>query len=426
MVATVPVRLRTARLRTAVTSHETPNRLWRTAVLLVLACFATALVSTLVGWTKQDAVGVGGARLAALDTDTAQLYRSLNEADATASSGTVASTTSGSSAAMRARYDDHIARASQRLVHAAGLLPPGGRDAAEIVRIAAQLPRYTALVESGRGSGGPHALASASALLRTTILPAADRLRHAQAAALAANYRAASAVPVWVLVVMVGTLLGIGYVARAERRRTNRVLSPGLLVAAALVAIGLLWWLVASLVADIRLASAREHNEVAAALDNARVVTLQARASETLGLIDQGGSDQEYRAAMTRLLGPNGLLSTAVAKTGDDAPALAAVEVAAIDWQNAHRQLRALVDSGNLQGAKDSAIGADPQGSGPAFDRLNATLADALGIEQTALAIDVRRAETALSGITDGPALLALLAAVAAAFGVGRRAWEYR
>jgi hypothetical protein len=427
-----PAARHASRLRVLASGTATPQRLWRLGALLVVACLVTALVSTLAGSPRTDAVGAGGARLAALDTDATQLYRSLNEAEATASSGFASGGTA--SPTVWARYDDHISRATQRLVHAAGLLPPGGQDAALIELIASRLPDYTALIEAARtqaGQGSPGARESrnsAARLMRTTVLPAADTLRRAQETALAANYRRASAFPIAVVLVAAVALGGVGYAAVREQRRTNRILNPGLVTAGVLLAAGLLWWLVATFGAGDRLASARAHNDVARALDEARVAVLQARAAETTGLVEDGGFGEEFATRLQRLLGAGELLDTAAERAVGDAAAerIDRIRGAAIAWQEAHRRLRALDDAGDRQAALASAVGADPQGSRAMFERLNAALADALGAEQTALAIAVRRAASALTGVAVGPALLALLAAAAAAAGIGWRMWEYR
>jgi hypothetical protein len=393
--------------RDVVLGAATPQRLSRLGAVLVLGCLLTALVSGLSGGARADAVGAGGTRLAALDTDAGQLYRSLNEAEAMATSGFAAR--GPVPRTVLARYQDHVTRATQRLAHAASLLPPGGHDAALVERVASRLPRYTALVEAAgtlRGEGSPRAqepLDQASALMRDTILPAADELRRGREAALAANYRQASEFPLAVVVVGTITLCGVGYAAVRERRRTNRILNPGLVAAAVLLAAALAWWLVATVAADDRLDAARGHNAVAAALDEARVTVLQARASET-----QAGG--EFTDRIERLLGGDGLLDTAGSETTDAAAAagIATIRAAATEWRDGVR------------------AGAGPDGSRSAFDRVTAALADLIGTERTALAGEVRAADAVLRGTAAGPAVVALLAAAAAAFGIGRRIREYR
>ena len=99
----------------------TPERLFRVALVLVVGCLATALMSVLAGMARTASVAEAQTRIAALTTDSAELYRSLADADAMATSGYVAG--GREPTAVRARYDDDIARATDRLVDAAGRLP---------------------------------------------------------------------------------------------------------------------------------------------------------------------------------------------------------------------------------------------------------------------------------------------------------------
>ena len=99
----------------------TPERLFRVALVLVVGCLATALTSVLAGMARSASVAEAQTRIAALTTDSAELYRSLADADAMATSGYVAG--GREPTAVRARYDDDIARATDRLVDAAGRLP---------------------------------------------------------------------------------------------------------------------------------------------------------------------------------------------------------------------------------------------------------------------------------------------------------------
>lgn len=86
----------------------TPERLRRVAVILMVGCLVTAVVSVLGGLAHTDAVRASGTRIAAVTPDAAELYRSLADADATATSGYVSGGLE--SAPVRARYDADIAR----------------------------------------------------------------------------------------------------------------------------------------------------------------------------------------------------------------------------------------------------------------------------------------------------------------------------
>ena len=84
----------------------TPERLFRVALVLVVGCLATALTSVLAGMARSASVAEAQTRIAALTTDSAELYRSLADADAMATSGYVAG--GREPTAVRARYDDDI------------------------------------------------------------------------------------------------------------------------------------------------------------------------------------------------------------------------------------------------------------------------------------------------------------------------------
>lgn len=113
----------------------TPERLRRVAAGLVVGCLLTALTSVLGGLAHTDAVHDSGTRIAALDSDAAELYRSLADADATATRGYVSGGLEP--AAVRARYDDDVARAADRLVQAASRLPVGDPAAVPVTTTSA-------------------------------------------------------------------------------------------------------------------------------------------------------------------------------------------------------------------------------------------------------------------------------------------------
>src|SRR5689334_15293110 len=192
--------------RTLGSGSTTPERLFRVALVLVVGCLATALVSVLAGMTRSTSVTDAQTRIAALTTDSAELYRSLADADAMATSGYVSG--GREPTAVRARYDGDIARATDRLIDAAGRLPAGG----PVTTVAAQLPVYTGLIETARTLNreglplGQAYLGSASGLMRGTILPAAEELRRRQATELSEAYERGVAIPFAVGALLVATL----------------------------------------------------------------------------------------------------------------------------------------------------------------------------------------------------------------------------
>ena len=307
MSVDVPVRPAPAWRRAVGGGATTPRRLRRVTAVLVVGCLASALVSVLAGLERTSSVQEARTRISALTADSAELYRSLADADAMATSGYVSG--GREPTAVRARYDDDVARATDRLVSAAGKLPDGG----PVATIAAQLPVYTGLVETARTLNrdglplGQAYLGSASELMRTTILPAADELHRTQAAELDAAHGQGEAIPFAVLLLLVATLAGIVDVSLRERRRTHRTVSVGLIGGVAALLAALTWWVVATAAADDRLDAAQRHGAAASALDDARTAVLQARSSESLTLVARSAgfaSDDDFTNQIVRVVGP--------------------------------------------------------------------------------------------------------------------------
>lgn len=418
-------------LRRLATGSATPDRLRRAGAVLVVGCLITAVVSLVGAMSRSDAVRDGGDRIAVLTADAAELYRSLADADAMATSGYVSGGIEP--AAVRARYDADITSAAARMVHAAGLLPADDPAAAPVAVISAQLPVYSGLIETARVYNrqglplGQSYLDSGSRLMRSTILPAADELRRLETTALDDAYGRGSAVPFAVLLIGIAVLAGIIDVGLRERRRTNRTLNVGLLGAGVALVVALLWWSVALAVAGGRIDEARAHSSTATALDDARAAVLQARSNESLVLVARGGgsADQGFTAQLERVLGPDGNGGFLAAAQGAG-PQVEEIRAAALAWQQAHRRLRELDDAGRYAEAVASATGADPAGSGVTFERLDASLSSVVAAERAAFDADADAANAALAGLSSGPAVLVLLAAAAVIVGIGRRVGEYR
>lgn len=414
---------------------STPERLRRIELVLVLACLLFGVLGVVGGTARSAAVHDGRVRVAALTTAAAEVYQSLADADAMATTGYVSGGLEPE--AVRARYDADIGRAGERLAGAAGLLPPGDPALAAISTIGEQLPAYTGLIENARSLNrqglplGQSYLGSASKLMRTTILPAVEQVRATESAALAAAYRNGGAVPFAVLAVGLALLLALADFAWGERRRTHRVLSAGLVAAGVAVLIGVVWWAVAVVTADTRLGGARGHSDASAALDDTRIAVLQARSNESLVLVARnsgggGSSDQGFTVQLQRVLADDGLLAAAQRADPGVADEVASLRAAATAWNDAHHGVRRLDDDGQYPQAVASVVGRGPGTSGGAFEALDGRLAQALGGERTAFAADVEAADGAVGPLGWMSGVLAVVAAGAVIVGVGQRVGEYR
>lgn len=411
-------------LRELTRGSATPQRLRRVGAVLVVGCLLTGLVGLVSGLSRADSASDGATRIAALTADAAGLYHALADADAMATGGYVSGGVEP--AAVRARYDADIAEVTERLVQAAGRLPEGDPAQAALSTISAQLPTYTSMIETARVYNrqnlplGQSYLASASRLMRTTILPAADELRATETTALDEAFGNAGRVPWAVLLVGLAALVGIVEVGLRERRRTNRVFNVGLLAAGAALVVLLAWWAVATAVAGSGIGGAARHSTAADALDDARAAVLQARSNESLVLVARsGGSDSGFTTLIEKV---PGLLDTAAGAGAE----VESIRTAADQWETAHVALRALDDGGKFREAAASATGADPQGSGVAFERLDRELGAAVDAERAAFADDAGTARGWLPALAPASAVLGLLAAAGVIAGIGRRLGEYR
>jgi hypothetical protein len=335
--------------------------------------------------------------------------------------------------AVRDRFDSDVDAASERLVRAAAGLADDDPAADDIVTITSNLPVYTGFVESARTYNrlglplGQTYLGAASSLMRETILPAAATLRTAEYTALDATLARGSSLPFAVVVLGIAALVGLVHASIRERRRTNRVINPGLVGAAAALVVLVGWWVVATAVAGGALRGADRHGDAARALDDAHAAALQARSNESLVLVARGGagaSDQSFTVQIDRILAPDGLLDTAAAADPD--ADLSTVRAAAERWRDAHVALRALDDDGRFPEAVASATGVDPQGSGVTFDALDAALGSATNAQRAAFADDAAVARAAVALLPAVSVVLGVLAAVGIVLGIGRRLGEYR
>ncbi|MFI6763748.1 hypothetical protein ACIBF5_31955 [Micromonospora sp. NPDC050417] len=414
-----------------------PGQLTFALVAVVALSLAFGLVGALTMRDSVTLVRDVSVRSGPLTVQAQDIYRSLSDADATAASAFLANGVEP--AALRTRYLDDITHATTTV--AAALRSAEGDSAAALDVLVVQVPVYTGLVEAARTYnrqglplGGAY-LREASALMRQTILPAAQELYRAESQRLTRAQSAVSRVP-WAAALLGLALLGLLMVTQVRlRRMTNRVLNRGLLAAtlASVVAFG--WMAIAVTGAATRINNgAQEGSLQVGILAEARITALQARADEGLTLIARGDGaqfEQDFTVMMERLVGADGtggLLERANRQASDEA-ARSTVEEArshARAWLTTHRKVRELDDSSQHLEAVRLATGTGPDSAANAAGQLDAALAR--GITDGRQHFD-RQAETAsniLRGADLAVALLAVLLAAAGSFGLYQRIAEYR
>lgn len=366
---------------------------------------------------------------------TQELYRSLSDADATANGTFLAGGLEPVD--VRRRYETDVAQAGNALAIAVAAQSPAEISVPDspLAVLSTQLPVYTGLVETARANnrqGLPVGAAyqrEASALMRDTLLPAAQRLYESEREAVAEDQRRAWVVPFVEFLVGALLLTLLILTQRFLRRRTNRVFNTGLLAATASATVALLWVLATSTFVIISVERSRaEGSAQVDLLAQARFATLKARADETLTLVARGAGGANEAAYLESIDQLEKSLRQARREATDDA-LHARIDLADNDfrdWRRAHAAVRAADDGGDYTTAVQLAIQRTPRGAVTAFDTLDRHLSEAIDHTRSAFSTRIHQASSALTGITAGVAVLAMFTAAAATVGIWQRLKEYR
>ena len=254
--------------------QSTPGRLRGVLAVLLAATVLLWITSTILLW------GLHGTAASVRDTElpaflkVIEAHAALSDADRAAwqsfRSGEAQFTGAGQ------QYQNDITTAGQDLQRLAALEPSGGAGS-QLETVSGQLVNYQALVEQADaayrrdialGTASDHDLgyaylASASHSMRNLqggLLASIDGLGVLDKQALGRQLASPWTDPALFLAFAVASLLGLGSIIAAQgflRRRFRRVISPPLLMAAALVCGLLAWIAVVALPADAAIAAAR-------------------------------------------------------------------------------------------------------------------------------------------------------------------------
>ncbi|MGH3825203.1 MAG: hypothetical protein ACRDRA_20550 [Pseudonocardiaceae bacterium] len=417
---------------------STPGKLRVARVVLVLGVLLAGGVGVYAAIARADTARDIAERLEPLNANITTLYRSLADADATVAAGYLSGGVEPDE--LRTRYGRNVVAATVALAQAS--TQAGGEvvTAKRIADITTRLPMYTGLVERARANNrqglavGVSYLLRASELMQSSILPAAAELQQRQAARLDDAYRRAGSVPVVALAACAVSLAGLIWAQVFLFQRTHRVVNVGLAVASGAVIAGLVWWTIAGTASANSLAAALGHSQsVSDALAPAQIAALQARALESLKLVDRSGDaiESDFEARMQRLArndGAGGALGAA-RQFATDQQGSALVQAAIEDtreYARAHREVRRLDDIGEYTKAVDAAVNPHQASAATAFDRLATTLETAVDYERGAFGKDIERARGWLTGLPISTGTLALVSAIGVALGIRQRLEEYR
>lgn len=412
----------------------TPGKLRLLLIALVLACLAWgALAAFDVNQYSSAATGVV-ATGEPLTLDAQHIYQDLSDASDTEATAFLSGGLEPFS--LRDRYLADINGA-------AAAIESASRDnsSKDLVTLSTDLPVYTGEIETARADNrlgyplGAAYLREATALMRNTLLPAAEGLYTTETKSLTVTSAQATGLPLAVVTIVIGLAIVV-VLYRTSRwltRRTNRVLNFGLLAAALAALVSLVWLAVVYTGARGDLLTAQARGSVPVeALARADIVALQAHADESLTLIDDTGNDS-YQADylnQQKALGPgNGTLLTIAENAAAGSPAAGQATAAvthAQAWYAAHAKLRSQDDNGNHVAAVTSALGSAPGDAGGEFAALSGDLTSGITADQAAFGTSAREGENMYTGLEVAVIVLALVMAGGCAWGLSRRLLEYR
>jgi hypothetical protein len=400
-------------------ARTTPGVVVIIAVAVAACCVIAGVVSAAALNARIDERNAVLDRSEPLAYSAQNLYAALSAADAAAATSFL---TGGiETGPNRARYRLALADAASALAD----VTAGTTDAAtrtELADISARLAAYTGLVESARVNNrqghtvGSAYLREASSLMRTSLLPGAERIYSRNLAALDEGQRAIGSLPTVGLVLLVLVVVAIGAGSVVLYRRTNRQFNMGLVVAAAVVLVVIAWIVVATALAASSIEDSRtEGTERFGQLAKARILAQQARTDETLQLIARGditAGEQSFNDHIDELRTQLGTEPSAAAD-------------GVTKWTDSHRKQVEAYLGGDYPGAVVQAIGTDPGASAAHFAAVESSLRDEIEQTRATLRDRVSTAGAFLAWSPTGTLVLTVAAAAAAVVGLWPRLKEF-
>ncbi|MDT7782470.1 MAG: hypothetical protein QOF58_889 [Pseudonocardiales bacterium] len=395
-------------------ARSTPGRLSLIILVLAIAALASGALTTWSVNRQERALEDLATRSEPLAHAAQEVYRALQDADATAASAFLSGGLEPPQ--LRDRYEADIAQAQAALSVATASSPD------LTATLAAQLPVYTGLIETARTNNrqgfpvGAAYLREASGLMRTQLLPAAQELYRAETDRVAGAQHEAN-FPWGSMSVALAFVIALVLTQRYLTRKTNRLLNVGLLIATGAAGLSLLWATTVSVLVINDVADSRTASEKVDVLAQARIATLTARGEETLTLVARGAGqvyEKNFVEVSEKLEG-----QLDQAKRLDDTEAVDQAMRHFRQWQQVHQRIREADDAGQYN---DAVALID----NPYFDSLDQDLVRAIGEARQDFSDEVAVARASLAGTVVGVLVLAVISAVGSTMGLWQRLKEYR
>jgi hypothetical protein len=371
-----------------------------------------------------------------LSLDARTMYQSIADADATITATFLAS--SQPKLIPLERYQGDLATASGDL---AGLQAAGGSQATRgaLTNLSAGLVAYNGYVNEakteyamGYSLTGGSFLQVASEEAHLVLLPAANTVFTQEDAALNAANGQATEWPTVIaaLVLAAGTAFVLYRAQRWLTRRTNRVLSPGLVLASVLLVISVIWLAAGFLTARSDLDRGIGHGSGPAQnLALASIGAQQIRGDAVLNVISRSGNasfQDDFTSMSKRVSSYLGDAATAQEADGKGTAFVAAARRDATTWFVTNAQVYRLGSAANYAAERNLVVGAGAGNTTAGYSALGSDVARAITADQAvfdAAATDGANTLDPLAGVVIAASLLM---ALGCGWAVSRRLAEYR
>jgi hypothetical protein len=425
--------------------HGSLTRLRRVRVVLAISALVFGVIGAWTVQSRSDGAHDALKHSGPLTQQATKLYHALSDADASAA--TVYLHTGPVPTDLLDRYKQDLIDASDALSAVTAEANGATDSAADLKTIADNLPTYSDYMGYARSISnygfplGTRYLILASNLMQgdparpeiTPILGAAKNLVDTESRNLVAAEDKSSAFPTVETVAALLLLAALLYVQVAEKRRTRRVLNPGLVAATAALVLSAGWLLAAFAVQGDEVSMAEKQGaDQVRILATAQVQSLQGRTDEMLTLVGRGtANDKEtdYTKKVEPALAGSLASANSAATDGRGAQLSATAKADEARWHKAHQDLHAADVRNDYQAAVNAALGdnvPDDANASKAFTALQSDLDAAIVHAQTGFQTHSQSAYDALVGAEIGMGVLALAMAGAIVAGLGRRISEYQ
>jgi hypothetical protein len=420
---------------------NTPTALRGLLAGLVLLSLAWGAFGGWVATTHSSAADSLATTDERLSLSARQMYQSIADADATITAAFLAS--SQPSLTPLQRYNLDLATATADLSRLQAAIGGQAATGSALAALSSGLPAYSGFVAEAKAeyamgfplTGGSF-LQVASEKAHLALLPAANSVYTEENNAV--NAASGQATGLWTVIAAIALALITAFALyRAQRwlaRRTNRVVSPGLVLASLLLVVSAAWLAAGFLSARSDLDGGIAHGSSPVRnLALASIGVQQIRGDSVLNFISRTGSTSFPAdfAKTSKEVGPGAgtWLGDAAAEQQAGGQGTALVSTAERDataWYAANNQVYRLGAAANYAGERNLIVGGVPGNTLTGYNALEFDLTKAMAADQAVFDSAASDGANALDPLAGVVIAASLLMALGCAWAVSRRLAEYR